>query len=481
MSFFGDIGLRAAESLEQSVGPYVALASYKRLFAGPPEVRAKAALGALRCAVALDDEREVVELCPVWQSASESDQSATPIVCELVRRQRPRAALVLASAEEARSGSVRAAYLRRLVEGELAATIPSELVDGWRRVVAAAAKGEDAALHTHATAHLLRALFDRASQDPTFALSRAELTTLGEDAKLGLASPAEQLLLLRARLFSTSRYHRASALSAVEELARRAEGPLRQDAVLLAARHFGALFTRLDAVEIDRIAATLKHWPDPRDQHLALAQLPAWVRLLAATRAGPGSPRLQQAIDDLAAHSTEVARAVRVMRADDDAEPASRPLGTSAEETLAWLGVDASRALAREAQADAERIFQQALRSLSPEVGLPPALWLAATRALASGDAAVRRAAGAIVDQALSRTASMPPLPLVDIAGLLSSAGLSEAAGRALAEAGRWNEAGAGALLADETRRAEYEALRRGARSRPFEPLRRAPGKAASA
>lgn len=472
MSFFDDIGLRAAESLEQSVGPYVALASYKRLFAGPPDVRAKAAHGALRCAVALDDEREVVDLCSVWRTAREAEDSALPFARDLLRRQKPKLAMMLASAEEERSGAPRASYLRLVAEGQLGGPTTAWTIEAWRRVVAAA--GSDGALLTHATARLLAALFEHASHDSTFVLSRAEIASLGESAPIDLALPVERLVILRARLHSTNRFHRASALSLLEELARRSDGPLRAEAVLVAARHLGALFARLDAVEIDRIAATIKHWPDERTRALVLAQLPAWVRVIAAIKAGANADRLAQALDDLASRSAEMARGLAVARAPEDAEPASRPLGSSAEEALAWIGVDANKALGRGDMGDVERLLLLAARRLASDTALPPALWLAAIRSLVRGSGPARRAAGALVDQALARTASMPPRPLVEIAGLLSAAGLSDASARALAEAGRWKEPGAGALLAGETRRGAYAALARGDRARALELLSQA-------
>ena len=59
MTFFDELGLKAAEQLEASVGPYVALASYKRLFGAEGSVREQGVLGALRCAIKLGDDREV--------------------------------------------------------------------------------------------------------------------------------------------------------------------------------------------------------------------------------------------------------------------------------------------------------------------------------------------------------------------------------------------------------------------------------------
>ncbi len=468
MSFFDDVGLRAAEGLEASVGPYVALASYKRLYAGPPEIRAKAALGALRCAVALDDDAEIAAVSDVWRTAREAPQSATPYACRLLLRNKAGLAMRLAAAEEERSRAPRASYVRLRAEEQLGGPPAPWRVDGWRALVARAQRDGDAAVATHASAHLLTTLFARAASDPAAVLSRAELAALGEAASLDLARPTERITLLRARLFSVHRFHRGAALSALEEIARRHEGPLQVEAVAVAARHFSALFTRLDAIEIDRIAATLKHWPNETTRKIVLAQLPAWVRVIAALRASPADvePKLEAAIAGLSATSAEVARGLAHARADGELHgAASRPLGRSADEVLAWTGVDAVSAVDRDDGEAAERLFGQALAAIGPDVSLPPALWVAAHRALLRAPPATQGAAATLIDQALCRTASVPHRPLVDIAAALSRVGRSDAAARALAEAGRWREPGAGPMLADEKRRGGYAALARGDRS----------------
>ena len=111
MSFFDELGLRAAEQLESSVGPFVALASYKRLFSGPPEIRAKAVVGALRCAVALDDDRELDAAIAVAGSLEDRRVSAVGWAVELLLRAKAQPARALAQAELARTGSPLAAYV----------------------------------------------------------------------------------------------------------------------------------------------------------------------------------------------------------------------------------------------------------------------------------------------------------------------------------------------------------------------------------
>jgi hypothetical protein len=373
----------------------------------------------------------------------------------------------LASAEEERSRAPRASYVRLRAEEQLGGPPAPWRIDAWRALVARAGEQGDAPVATHAAAHLVAALFARAQSDPATVLSRTELAALGEAASLEHARPVEQIVLLRARLFSVNRFHRGAALSALEEIARRHDGPLRVDAIMTAARHFSAVFARLDAIEIDRIAAALKHWPHESTRKTLLAQLPSWVRVIAALRAPPADaePKLEAALAGLATTSAEVARGLAIARADSDGQaPLSRPLGRSNDEVLAWVGVDAAAAVAKRDAETAERLFNQALASLGPDVALPPALWSAAHRALLHAPPAARDAAATLIDHALARTPSLPHRPLVEIATALSQAGRSDAAARALAEAGRWREPGAGPMLAEERRRAGYAALARGDR-----------------
>lgn len=476
MSFFDDIGLRAAEQLEASVGPYVALASYKRLFAGPPEIRDKAAFGALRCAIALDDDREIAQAASVWQRAESAPSSATEFVSHLLKRNKPGLAYDVAAAEEKRAPTLLASYLKLRAAEAAEVMPPASLADGWRTLAERARAANDQRILTHAAARFIGHALAIAARDPAAQLDRAVLADLAEASSIEQASVIERLVLLRARLLSPSRFHRAGALSALEDIAKRSDGPIRTAAIGIAARHFLMLFARLDAVEIDRIGATLKHHPDERARNAVIAQLPGWVRLLAATKssADDRAARIEQAVTALSERSASVARGLALWSASADGAPASRPLGGAAEEALAYAGVDASAALDRDDPDAAVRAFEHSCGLLGPDVPVPPGLWSSAHRALLRARGPARRAAAEFIDRALCRTFSMPPQPLVDIALALSRAGHSAASARALAEAARWKEPGAEALLADEKRRAGYAAFARADRAASLALLREA-------
>jgi len=99
VTFFDELGLRAAEQLEASVGAYVALASYKRLLAAEPPIRGKAALGALRCAVELGDDAETQLLFARWGEEKSLDVDASGLALRLLRAGRSRLAVGLAEVE----------------------------------------------------------------------------------------------------------------------------------------------------------------------------------------------------------------------------------------------------------------------------------------------------------------------------------------------------------------------------------------------
>jgi hypothetical protein len=64
MSRADTVGLAAAEQLERTVGPFIALATYQRLIPalGGGDIRTRAILGGLRCAVQLGEASEVNRL-----------------------------------------------------------------------------------------------------------------------------------------------------------------------------------------------------------------------------------------------------------------------------------------------------------------------------------------------------------------------------------------------------------------------------------
>lgn len=413
MTFFDELGLKAAEQLEASVGPYVALASYKRLFGAEGSVREQGVLGALRCAIKLADDREVETAAKELGRVQGSTPIALGLAASLLGAGKAELAARVAGAELARTGSALAAYVRARAGERGGALDPSE----WDAVAQRAQASNDSRVLTHAAASFVDASFVKVRRDRNASLPRARLAELGEQASLTSASLRERISLSRARLFSPSRFQRASALSNLEAVARESEGAPRDAAIQVVARHFDGMTGRLDGVELDRIRATLKHAPAPAAAR-ALKLLAESHQPSAAELAGDGG------------HAALTRAAVRVSAGET-------PIAALAE--MAGL--------------------------LGPDLPVPAVAWSTATAAIDSREPEVSRAAVQFVDRALGRSPGLPPGSLTDIAEAMLRAGAPEAAERALFEAARHREARALRSLAVAKRASGYAALARGERT----------------
>lgn len=472
MSFFDDIGLRAAEQLETSVGPYVALASYRRLFAGPADIRARALIGALRCAIALDDDREIQAAASGLTSAPPTTPSAVPFAIELLLKGKTELAIHVAQTEIERTKDPLASYVRaRAVEASLSASI--DAVALWADV---AERGDHHEVHVavraQATARYVAACLQRARKDPAFELPRDRLATLAESAKLETLGSEQKLLVLRARLLSGSNFHRASALSAVEEIARKSAEPARRMAIDLAARHFDEMPFHLHAIEIDRIRATIRRHPDEAARSRLEQRLDATLTLLKAETAGDAR-KVDEALDGLIRTSESVRGALaRIRAAEKGGDAAGSSPSTTPHDELAGLGVTAIVELRKHPalSSSAKLCLDRARDLLSPDIAVPLPLWTAAREAL-SHRGPMADSAAALIGAAFSRTTSFPPPKLVDLAATLSRAGAHASAALVLAEATRMREPEARAASADHHRRVAYVALARGDREAAWRSL----------
>lgn len=412
MTVWAEMGLYAAEQLEVSVGPFLALASYKRLWGSAPPIRDRALVGALRCAVALRDEAELEAVSAAWASASADAKGQLATVKQLLVGGLPESAARLARAESARTRSARAEYVR--VRTEEAALLAPDPLGAWRGVVALAREQGDAAVLNSAGARFVAAALARTRRDPELALPRAELAALGEAcANDGQGSDAERLLLARARLLSAGKFQRAAALSELVRLAGGAHESVRPAALASVLRHADGAPHHLDRVEWDRVEAALKLLGDAR-------------------RAAVG------------AHL----RALRAACEASWADAAARVAEASGDEAGADVAV-LTRARAR----------------LSPDAPAPVGLYGRAARLLASSDPDAQRAAIAFYERALRATSGLPPPSLTALsrrAGALPDG--AELAEALLAEAVRVKEPAARLQSAFARRARAYDLLRAGDR-----------------
>ncbi|NUP04463.1 MAG: hypothetical protein HOW73_00190 [Polyangiaceae bacterium] len=456
MSFFDDVGLRAAEQLESSVGPFIALASYKRLYAGPSDIHAKAVMGALRCSIALADDREIDRAVDAYRQLATPRPSALRHATDLLVMGKADLAAKLAALDEDRPRSARVRYVRaRAAEASLSqAGDPRE---AWREVVTGALAAGDDVIHACATARWLGLWLAHARRDATAVLPRADIAHHCEKARLDEAQPEQKLLILRGRLLSGSNFQRASALSALEELARRGSAEVRARALAIVCRHFDEMPFHLHAIEVDRVRAALKRMEDSPARETLSRRFESTVTIMTAfaRRTDDGGAKLAAAASGLASTSAPAAKG----------GPFTRATAASVEAIMATKDGRAS---------DAARSIDAASALLSPDIPVPLPTWAAASLGLESTSEELRGSAARLVQAAFSRTTSLPPPPLVGLAGQLARNGANDVAAMVLEEAARFREPAARLAAADNARRAGYRALARGERATAFEELRKA-------
>lgn len=251
------------------MGPSVALRSYKALLGGGDRaLLVKASAGAFRCALALFDELELAAVCAYWETLVDVDPDGTiaSLVLPLLSKQRTREAVMITGAEAERRPSAAAWYLHaRALEH---AQEPHE--GAFQR----AAELGEGALACAARCKQLEAMIARAAPF-------AEILAVAEAIDLSAATSPQKLLAARIRLALPSRFARAAALSALEELASDADPSVARRAMLAAAEHADAMEHDLSWVEADRVAAALALWSDDAQRAGALARLAARSRIAA--------------------------------------------------------------------------------------------------------------------------------------------------------------------------------------------------------
>jgi hypothetical protein len=409
MSMLGSVALGAAERLERTMGPRVALRSYKALFGQrDAAVVADAVRGALRCALALEDHEELCRVAEQWAALGNqaATSEATAQCRQLLRQGRGRAARILADAEVTRSGSGRAWYLAARVRDQT-----GDREGATKAFERAAQEGEGAIVVSARAALLERALHEPASAPPVDAT---------EVAKEG--SDAQKLLAARALLRAASKFKRAAGLSILAEVA---EGPLRREAVALAAHHADGAGASLSWVEAERIDAVLSRWPDESAAAVARRRLAHRRALGSANDAVSRREALCAALADERGglRHAELADAVAAggeLDPDVVAEAAGVPLSAAA-------ALSAVHAIRRGLPDEAVR----PMAALKEDPGDGPAAWVVAQLALAE-PTLVARARELVTALLAAPTVASPPLGWSALADALERSGNAELAERAL-------------------------------------------------
>jgi len=462
------MALHAAEVVEKSAGPRAGFALFKTLALtlAHDGARARAILGALRCAIGSGDDRAIDGVVAWWRSIGDGfyADDVLELSRSLVASRRAAAAAFLVEAEVARQPRARSLYL-------LARCF--EMVGDDGRSLAAFGQAAERADKEGETDIARAARIARASRlaerAETLGAALAEVATVDAAA----CSLGEKLALSAIRLRAPSRFARASALSTLDDVARSGDAWLAERAVLAAARHADAMGAALTPLEADRLGVVLAAWPDERERDAALLRLRAIVQ---AGAAGPGAR--DDAWIEAAEGAPETAAHARRVRAMMAGAPAVSPAGSQAPRNangdaghsdpidIAGIALDAVAALRARDDATAVRCLEDMAR-LSGGAGrehtpLPAPAWTAVHVGIGSSSRAARTAAitaaaallatppsarGALEDGrpdvAPCYVHGAPPRGFVAIAAALAAAGATDLERRALYEADARAEPGA--------------------------------------
>jgi hypothetical protein len=454
VTFFDELGLRAALELEKNLGPFLALASYKRLFPAPPLVRIQATFGALRCARALDDMVECASLLHLWREIATGAPFPNVIAfaADLAAQGKRDLALRIADAELARHAGARAAYLVARLSAEAGA-------DAWEAALVLAERDRDRAVRAASIAAL-----GRCAMNPTsFAMDR--LVTLASSVDLSEVAPRDALAVIETRLRSKSRFARAAALSALGSLAE-SEPAFRDDVFAVLAAHVDRSGARLDPIEFDRVRAVMKHVSDPGTRETALRR----VALIESVRANDAAPFFEAA---RALDGDLVLLAERAQRIASRA--ASEPSTAEGPLLLFRLSLDVVEMFRvhHDRPSSIAESLSRILELVDRGARAPSLLWVAVRLGLTSAAQEVKRTSADLAERLLSRNVPQPPrMTYLELGLMLERAGRPEVALSAIETACHFREAEGLRLLASFRQREAYSALGRGDRGRALDLLK---------
>jgi hypothetical protein len=490
MSLAADVAIAAAERIERSAGANAGLAVFKRLAsnAGGVELRARAILGGMRCAVVLRDLTAIRDLSQLWQTVDSGAWDGIYAICkDLWRVGLGVCATDLAHSEVRRMTSARAlyAYARCLdVAGDTRAG--AAFGDA---IVQAEKEGAPALLRT---ARVRRALWlSRSAETLPAAIEEAKRIVPAE------VTPEERLVVARVLLRSPSRFVRAGALGILDELAtaRTSTPKLVARALLLAARHADETAGGVTALETDRLVALFGREPFAKSTAAARDAVRALERMARSKeRQGPeGDAELERALDDAARSIPELGalhrRAREILAGRFEAHHASalepvRAESTAAESTspyAAWGSMlDAVVAMRDNAWARAARALRHLAERAERGERMPAQAWTITQAALGCDDTEVRGVAGRLVAAMTKTTSAAPPRGWLALATSLAACGMDELATHPRRAGALAKEPGAEEALALALTRSAWQLALSGERSRAIARLREAKAIAAA-
>ena len=496
MSLASDVAVGAAERLERSAGPSPGLKVWRRLAANAAsaELRGRAILGGLRCAIAMRDLGAIRDLALLWRTVETVDSALWDgvfVTCkDMWRSGLGVCATDLAWSEVKRAPTTRAlyAYARCLDvadDPKAAAAFADAL---------ASAEQEGATRYVHVCRLRHAAWLARSAGTLRAAIEEAKRVKVAD------ATPAERHVLARVLLRSPSRFARAGAITMLDDVVTAAaadananEGgaadasamALARRALGLAARHADDMNDELTPLEVDRLTALFSREPFgkplARVRHVVLA-----IDRLARANEKKSDTEMEVALADAARVDPELAILHR--RARDilggrfeayqphDVSTTSITSATSATSAHPqWTALlDAVVAMRDEAWPRAAHALRRLAELAERGQRVPPQVWSTAQAALGSGDAEVRAVAARLVAAMMKTTTAAPPRGWLALAQVLAVAGMDHLATTARRAAAAAKEPGAADALALTLTRSGWQHALAGDRSQALERLREA-------
>jgi hypothetical protein len=463
VALFDSIAISTAQQIAKTAGPRAGVMAFKNLLsATSEETRARAALGGIDCALDAGDEHAAYTFAEAWfpinQGAWERD--VVRAAQKLEARGWERCAFLLVETEHRRKRGPFIAYAHaRLCE---ARRDWATALAAWESCAAAAESAGVRRLGAVARLELARVR----ARSPE---SRETALALVKSVDVSSLPDRQRVQHARILLFSSSRFERAGALSALADLAR-GTPEIARDAVRAAAAHADAMGARLTPLEADRVKAALAAWPEKDARALALSRLSSIERekgdaLGAETRLA-NDPALE----------VLVTKARAVLAGGFGPDPSYGGGGAVPQARAAALALTAIAHAKRGTLAPSH--LADVTRALEARAPAPPAAASLCVLALSAGIAAsspsaVHEEAARLASAIIERRGAVS-FGFVRLADALASRGRDDVAESALRVAESMGEEGASARLLSALLRRGRAAAKAGKRSDALKRLREA-------
>ncbi|MBX3207952.1 MAG: hypothetical protein KF764_23095 [Labilithrix sp.] len=473
MSVTASVVLAVAERVERTGGARAGLVAWRTLAgnAADAEVRGRALVAALRCALALRDAAAIDELTARWESVDSGvwDDAIASLAIELVRAGLVPRAVALARAEARRHRTARSLYCYARC---LDVARDPDAADALRDAIARAEK--EGAREIELASRVRRAaVLARDWATTSEAIEEARRVELAE------VPPGSRLVVASVMLRSPSRFSRAAGLAALDAIAGGDDAALSARAVALAARWADDVRDELTTLEADRLVALfgreaiVKAAPRAKEAARALARIAAARDDAALGGALDDAARMDSSLASLHARARDVLRG-RYEAPPEGAEPP--PADPARRRAFRWSELlDVVVALRDRAPARAARTLRALAEAAASGERLPAEVLGVAHAALTYDDPELREVASGLVAQRLRRAcAGAPPRGWGRLADTLAGLGMTELSTSALRAAAAAKEPGAAESLGSELVREGWELAGRGDRARAIAKLHEA-------